>query len=646
MAQQNNFQLQFILFNKYWVARIVLFAFFIPLFFVGCRETHAPDNQADKIFLGGDIITVDENNPEAQAIAVYDGRITAVGSETEVLKFKGPQTEIIDFPGNTLMPGLIDAHTHPILSALMGQVVDVSGFSNNNPKEVMESLENGIKEASKGEWIIAYGWDPAILRNLKVPTIQELDQLAPDNPLLILTQTLHTAFANSRAFEAAGVTKETPDPKGGYFEKDENGELTGTIIEVEAMSKFRQATPKFPSAAYLYLLTEQLEIYAKAGYTTIVAPGLQPTIPNHIQSFQEVSEYEGAPVRSHIYPLHEFIDESDYQPNHGNNYFRVMGVKVFIDGSPYAGGMAMNEPYLDSDLTREGLGIPTGTMGHLNFDDEMLFSIVRNYHQQGWQIAAHVQGERAIEQFLNAVEAAQEHFPRQDHRHRMEHNALITSEQLERATELGVTTSFYIEHISFYGDALHEAIVGPERASRFMPMNSAKHLGQRFSLHTDSPSSPLDIFHAMQTAVTRSTQSGNYILGPDEQISVDDAIKAVTINAAWQIFEEESRGSIEIGKLADFTIVSQNIRKIPPENWTEIKIIDTYLEGNRVVHKKWTGRKINLFLQAAWGTARNSLMLYVKTKQGLLIMTTLVVVILAFVTRKRLWRKKRRCYSA
>mgnify|MGYP001208820881 FL=1 len=394
----------------------------------------------------------------------------------------------------------------------------------------------------------------------------------------------------------------------------------------------------FYCGIYLYLLTEQLEIYAKAGYTTIVAPGLQPIIPNHIQSFQEVSDYEGAPVRSHIYPLHEFIDESNYQPNHGNNYFRVMGVKVFIDGSPYAGGMAMNEPYLDSDLTREGLGIPTGGIGHLNFDDEMLFSIVRNYHQQGWQIAAHVQGERAIEQFLNAVEAAQENFPRQDHRHRMEHNALITSEQLERATELGVTTSFYIEHISFYGDALHEAIVGPERASRFMPMNSAKNLGQRFSLHTDSPSSPLDIFHAMQTAVTRSTQSGNYILGPDEQISVDDAIKAVTLNAAWQIFEEESRGSLEIGKLADFTVVSQNIRRIPPEHWTEIKIIDTYLEGNRVVHKKWTGRKINLFLQAAWGTARNSIMLYLKTKQGLLVMTTLVVIILAFVTRKRLWR--------
>ena len=536
------------------------------------------------------------------------------------------------------MPGLIDAHTHPILSALMGQVVDVSGFSNNNPKEVMESLENGIEEASKGEWIIAYGWDPAILRDLKAPTIQELDQLAPDNPLLILTQTLHTAFANSRAFEAAGVTKETPDPKGGYFEKDENGDLTGTIIEVEAMSKFRQATPKFPRAAYLYLLTEQLEAYAKAGYTTIVAPGLQPMIPNHIQSLQEVSEYEGAPVRSHTYPLYEFIDESHYQPNHGNNYFKVMGVKLFIDGSPYAGGMAMNEPYLDSDLTREGLGIPTGGTGHLNFDDETLFSIVRNYHQQGWQIAAHVQGERAIEQFLNAVEAAQENFPRQDHRHRMEHNALITSRQLERATKLGVTTSFYIEHVSFYGDALYEAIVGPERASRFMPMNSAKNLGHRFSLHTDSPSSPLDVFHAMQTAVTRNTQSNQYILGPDERIGVDDAIKAVTLNAAWQIFEEESRGSLEIGKLADFTVISQNIRRIPPEHWTEIEIVDTYLEGNRVVHKKWTGRKINLFLQAAWGMARNSITLYLKAKQDLLVMTTLVVIILAFVTRKRLWR--------
>ncbi len=593
MAQKKKYQQNLIFIN-------LLLVFLFSL--AACAKKPSQDNLADKIFLGGNIITVDENNPEAQAIAVYKGKILAVGSEAEVLKFKGSQTEIIDLQGNTLMPGLIDAHTHPILSSMMGQVVDISGFSHDSPAEVMESLKRGIEDAKKGEWVIAYGWDPAILRDLKAPTIQELDQLAPDNPLLILTQTLHTAFVNSKAFEEAGVTKDTPNPQGGYFEKDENGEFTGTIIEVTAISKFKEATPKFPDSAYLYLLVGQLETYSKAGYTTIIAPGVQAIIPNHIQSFQEVSEYEGAPVRSFTYPPHEFMDDTPYLPNQGNDRFKVLGIKIWIDGSPYAGSMAMNEPYLDTDLTREGLGITSGERGHLNYDDETLFSLIEKYHRQGWQIAAHTQGERAVDQFLNAVEYAQEKFPRQDHRHRMEHNALITAEQLERATKLGVTTSFYIEHVSYYGDALYEDIVGPERASRFMPMNTAINAGQLASMHTDSPSSPIDVFHAMQTAVLRKTQSG-YILGPDERISVDDAIKAVTFNAAWQIFEEDTRGSLEVGKLADFTIISQNIREIPPEEWTEIEIVATYLAGNEIIYKKVTAPKIKLIAQTVFGMA-------------------------------------------
>ena len=581
--------------------RMALSFFVCSLIIFGGKEIHADENKADKIFLGGDIITVDDKNPEARAIAVHNGKIQAIGSETEVLKYKGSNTEVIDLKGNTLMPGFIDIHTHPILSANIGETIDVSGFNHKNQAEVMESLKKGIEEKGSGEWALAFGWDPAILRNLEAPTLKELDQMAPENPLFIIAQTLHSGFANSLALEAAGITKDTSNPEGGYFDKDENGELTGLIMEVGAMAKFSNATPKYPRAAYLYLLTKQMETYSKAGYTTIVAPGLQPIIPKHIQSLQEVAEHPNSPVRVFTYPLFDRLEKTDFKPSQGNQQFKVLGPKFWIDGSPYAGGMAMNEHYLDNEFTRNKLGIKFVKKGHLTYDDERIFFLVNKFHKEGWQIAAHIQGERAAKQFLDAVEQAQQSFPRKDYRHRMEHNALVTSEQLKRAFHLGVTTSFYIDHIYYYGDALKEVIVGHKRASRFMPINSAKKAGHRFTIHTDSPSSPIGVLREMRVAVTRKTRSGKYVLGHDEAITVDDAIKAVTINAAWQIFEEDTRGSLEVGKLADFTVLSKNLKNIPPEKWKSVEIVGTYLAGEPAVNQGWSWRKINLMIQTIWG---------------------------------------------
>jgi predicted amidohydrolase YtcJ len=602
MCQQKNIKMEFRLISKYLLARRIALSFIVcSLIIFGEKGIHAQKNKADKIFLGGDIITVDDKNPEAKAVSVHNGKIQAIGSETEVSKYKGSNTKVIDLKGNTLIPGFIDIHTHPILSAKTAETIDISGFNHKNQVEVMESLKKGIEEKDSGEWVIAYGWDPAILRNLEAPTLKELDQMAPENPLFIISQTIHSGFANSLVLEAAGITKDTPNPVGGYFDKDENGELTGLIVEVGAMAKISDAVPKYPRAAYVYLLTKQMETYSKAGYTTIVAPGLQPIIPKHIQSLQEVAEHPNAPVRVFTYPLFDRLEKTDFKPTHGNHQFKVLGPKFWIDGSPYAGGMAMKEPYLDNEFTRNKLGIKSGKKGHLNYDDERLFFLINKFHKEGWQIAAHVQGERAAKQFLDAVEEAQQSFPRKDYRHRMEHNALVTSEQLKRAFRLGVTPSFYIDHIYYYGDALKEVIVGPKRASRFMPINSAKKAGHRFTIHTDSPSSPIGVLRMMRVAVTRKTRSGKYVLGHDEAITVDDAIKAVTINAAWQIFEEDTRGSLEVGKLADFTVLSRNIKKIPPEEWKSVEIVGTYLAGEPAVNEGWSWRKINLMIQTIWG---------------------------------------------
>ncbi|KHT51408.1 amidohydrolase [Alteromonas macleodii] len=581
-----------------------LFIFFLASLAAQSFKSHAltaEPIEADKIFLNGTIITVDDSQPIVGAVAVYQGKILSVGSESAVNKHRGDETDIIDLKGNTLLPGFIDIHTHPILSAMMAETADISGFSHKNEAEVIASIKAAVASKDKGEWVVAFGWDPAILRGLNKPTLAQLDDWAPNNPLFIISQTLHSAFANSLALKKAGVTKDTPDPDGGYFEKDANGELTGLIIEVNAMARFTNATPKFPISAYVYLLTKQFEEYAKAGYTTIVAPGLQTLFPDAIESFREVAEHETSPVRTFIYPTLKDFDESVFSRIQGNSQFKVMGPKLWIDGSPYAGGMAMSTPYLTNDFVQNTLGINAGSRGHLNFSDQELNTLVTKFHKQGWQIAAHIQGERAAKQFLDTVDAAQKAFPRNDARHRMEHVALVTDEQFERAKGLGVTPSFYMDHIYYYGDALTEVIVGPERAQRYMAINSAKAAGHHVTIHTDTPSSPLGVLRAMHIAVTRTSRSGKYQLGPQEAISKEDAIKAVTIDAAWQIFEQDTRGSIEVGKLADFTVVSENLLDIEAAAWPKVQIVDTYIGGERVQQRSWSWRKISLMTQAVWG---------------------------------------------
>lgn len=589
------------------ISAIMLLTFL--LLFAHIQTTLADDVFAEQLFINGNIITVDDITPRAQAVAVSKGVIIAVGNTADIFKYRDSDTETIDLKGQTLLPGFIDIHTHPILSAMMSETVDISGFTHKNQQEVFASIKTALADKDEGEWLIAYGWDPAILRDLQNPSLAQLDVLAPNNPVFIISQTLHSAFANSLAFEQAGITKHSKNPDGAYFEKDENGELTGLIVEVNAMQKFSRVTPKYPQSAYLYLLTKQFERYARAGYTTIVAPGLQSMFPEYIALFQAAAEHDDSQLRTFIYPMVNEFEKNKFNRATVNNknlssgsslHSKILGPKLWIDGSPYAGGMAINEPYLDNEFTRQKLSIPSGSNGHLTYNNKQLYRLVEKYHRQGWQISAHVQGERAAEQFLNAIETTLSKYPRADHRHRMEHNALVTAEQFQRAFTLGITVSFYIDHIYYYGDTLKELIVGDQRANRFMAINSAKKAGHHITLHTDSPSSPLGVLREMRVAISRFTRSKKYQLGIDEVITIDDAIKAVTINAAWQIFEEHSRGSIEIGKLADFTVLSNDLYSTPVDNWSDIEIVDTYLAGQLVINDGWSWRKVELIAATAW----------------------------------------------
>ena len=550
----------------------------------------------DLIFFGGDILTMNDNQPVVEAIAVEDGRITAIGTEENIIKLRTWRTKIVNLQGKTLMPGLIEAHCHPIATAVLSRVVNISGFTYNSRAEIMATIGAAVKKASPGKWVLAFGWDPVLVKDLRNPTLAELDSISTEVPIFILTQMMHQAFVNNAVYKAAEITKETPDPPGGgMFLKDGHGNLNGVIYEFSALQHILKKMPKTPQGTAELLLNLQYAQYAKAGYTSIAALGPVNIAGYPLNFMASLSRNADVPVRSFVYPLEKQLDRSGWASGYGNDHFRIKGVKLYMDGSPYTGGAAFAEPYLNTEVTLKRMELQPNHRGKVNYSQESLLQTLTKYHNAGYQIAIHAQGEIAIQMILNAFTEILEKYPRPDHRHRLEHNALITNNQIIQAQKLGLTLSFFIDHIYYYGEQLPQ-IVGPYRAARFMPLGSAFAAGHRASVHTDNPATPVSPFRVISTSVTRKTKNTGVILGPAERVTIGDALKAVTINAAWQLFEDDQRGSIMIGKAADFVLLSHNPLRVQIENLKDISVLCTWIDGNKVNTSPWTWVNFKLLL--------------------------------------------------
>jgi hypothetical protein len=528
---------------------------------------------ADTIILGGDVVT--GTGTSAEAVAVTGERITAVGSQAEVLDAKDAATEVVDLRGAALLPGFIEPHTHPELSAQCYSWVDVSGFTHSNVESVEKALRDAVEAAEAGRWIFAFGLDPMLTSNLGTWDRRRLDRLAPDNPVSVMTQSMHTLFVNSAALRAAGVDSSTPDPAGGgRFMRDESGEPNGIVVEQPAAQRFMSFLD-LSLEAWIERLRDQYVRYRSAGITTVGIAGVftpRPLLP----MLEEVTTREEA-VRAVAY-RHHALTGSDWKPSDETGRFELRGVKLWYDGSPYSGTMLLDDPYLDSDLCCETLGISPGTNGHANIDSEELVATLQEYRDRGWQVLTHAQGDRGTREVLDAYEKVLEGHTASDHRWRLEHCALISRDDVVRAAKLGVALSFHVNHVYYYGPELRESIIGSKRAEAMMPIGSAVRAGHRISLHADSPMYPANPLSLMKTAVTRLTRAGDK-LGAEEAISTEQALRAVTIDAAWQLFADGDIGSIETGKLADFVILERNPLNVAGEELVDIEVLDTWLAG-------------------------------------------------------------------
>lgn len=535
----------------------------------------SPAVPADLV-LYGDILTVDATQPTAEAIAVSGGRIVAVGPRSEVAAWVGPGTDVREVDG-CVMPGFVEAHGHPLMEAvaLSGRIVDIRPVTLAGAEAVLDAI--GAEVAQRGaDGAFLNGWDPLLQHGLPEPTLAWLDSVAPRTPLVIVHNSGHKAYFNTAAARRAGLTKDTPDPKGAKYGRDANGNLDGTAEETGAV--FGLLGDAISVGDYPAMLAAECARLNRAGLTTCSEMAFDPMFrPLLAQMHDQLT------VRLRTYEMSTAALHTEASPFEGDDTVRQVGIKIWVDGSPWVGNIDLTFPYLDTDATRT-IGVVPGSCGHANYTKEQLTEIVATFFPQGWQLACHVHGDAGVDTILDVYEEVLRAHPRDDHRLRLEHVGAITPEQLRRAHALGVTCSLFVDHLHYWGDVLVDGLFGPEHGGRWMPAGSAVATGMRISLHNDPPVTPEEPLRNISVAVTRTAPSGR-VLAPEERLTVEQGIRAQTIDAAWQLFADNVIGSLQAGKYADLVIVSGDPRETAPEAIADLEVQATFLAGRQVYPK-------------------------------------------------------------
>ena len=547
------------------------------------------DGPADIVFKGGNIYTMDEKNPQVEALAVKGERILAVGSCADIEpQIKLGHTKIVSLSdGKTLLPGFIEAHQHALLLAASKFLyTDIAAYGRDcqlrTKDQVLEIINAKVSNANNDEWCMFLGWDIELIRDLPQLSADKIDNLfSKEIPIVIIAQSGHSAWVNHKTFEICKITDTTPDPPGGTYVK-EDGKLTGQLLEEPAIVSIVGKCPKTFKMLIgaVKAIHDQWRDYASRGFTTVTEMDYRPEL------FQDlwlslIACMPDCPIRLALYMNGESGRKSNIIES---SKLWIAGVKFWADGSPHAGTAAISQPYLRNELTAQlSFPPPPTDCGILNWQEEKLKEKVKIFHDQGKQIAIHAHGERAIQESLSIYQELIK--PGDDRRHRLEHVGLITEDQLKMCREIGVTTSIFVDHLYFYGNTFAQYIFGCERTDRWAPLATAIKYLDHISIHQDHPTFPGPPlpFANMKTAVTRTQGIGdrdNTVYGKEYCISIEEAIKAYTTGPAYQLFKEKEIGSLEVGKFADLVILSTNPFKVDPMTLdTDVEVVETYIGG-------------------------------------------------------------------
>jgi len=537
------------------------------------------DSAADprvRIYTGGTIMTVDARFAKAEAIAIKGEHILAVGTLAEVKQAAGEDAELLDLNGRTLMPGLIDPHTHILIGALMDQAMDYVGTGRfSTSAQVLDFIKGLNAERPADEWIVCRNYYPMLQPFAAPMGFETLDAISTERPIFILNASGHIGYANRAAFAAAGVPEDIENPPGGEFVRDQNGGLTGEMRNQMAFSRVLSARPAGAGSAPTEAVLGTCARFAKLGLTTVTELGLGGLLrgAGDWEILQQAGATGRLSQRVRAYPLYAFDaawDEAGVQPGEGDALVRIGGYKLIADGSNQGFTGLQREPYHTVDST----GIEYMTL-------EEMTDLIRKRIAQGWQIAIHGNGDKAIDNILDAVEqVASEGVDVRAHRIRIEHCSILHDEQIARMKQFGITASFLIGHVHYWGVAMRDEIFGPDKARLLDRCASLESAGVDYTIHSDFFVTDPNPLHMIEMAVTRqSWKEPGFALAPEECASREGAIRAMTSTAAWQIGSEHEIGSLEPGKFADFIILDRDPSVVPANEIKDIKILETWMGG-------------------------------------------------------------------
>ena len=540
------------------------------------------------IYFNGNIITVDENESIVQAILVEDGRIKALGTNEEVLAL-AQDAEKIDLEGKTMIPGFIDPHGH--IAAIAQTLLLVQLGDAISVEEIKSRIRNYIANTKlpEGAWVIGFGYDNTKFEDKQHPTKFDLDDVSTEIGIYCTHASGHLALTNSFGLEAYGYAGEDyVVPEGGVVQtvSPDSREANGILEENAIMAEDKKGivpAPKFEQV--LDSLVRAQDLYAELGITTAQDASLDPgydqmlTVAGQMGKLKiHILGYALMPFTEQLMKTNEGTPKRDYV-----NHYKVGGGKAFLDGSPQGKTAWLTKPYYEAPEgeSADYLGYPTQT-------DEDMVAYYKMCIENNWQVHTHSNGDAAIDQFFRcykkALELTGNTTATTDLRPVLVHCQAIRKDQVERMAKLGAEPTFFNDHVWFWGDYHYESVFGPERAQNISPLGWAKEEGLKFTLHQDPPVKMPDQILGMHNAVNRKTQSGR-VLGQQHKISAMDALKAVTINGAYGYFEEDIKGSLEVGKYADMVILDKNPLEVPSEEIKNIKVLETIKEGKTIFKK-------------------------------------------------------------
>ena len=532
-------------------------------------ESPAGANAApDLVLHNARVFTVNQTQPRAEAFAVTGSRFVALGGNDDIRPLAGPNTKVIDAEGMTVTPGFIDAHSHPS-GAGVDELLQVN-VDLRSVRTIQEALRKRVAETPLGEWVVGFKYDDTKLEEGRPINIRDLDEIAPSHPVEVRHRGGHTAVYNSKAFQLAGITAGTPDPRAGRFYR-EDGELTGLVAE-HARAPLRRLIPSGSTReqrqAGVRLISE---LMTAAGLTSVHQTGGGT---DALIAYQDAYAAGELRFRMYLFPsggsgLFKALKQAGISTGFGYDRLRIGAVKYVADGSASERTMHMSTPF-------EGR---PDDYGILTMSQDEIHEAVEDAHRHGYQIGIHANGDVTIEMVLNAYERVRQSHPRPDARNRIEHCSLVNPQLLQRIKDLGVIPTPFYTYVHYHGNKWVD--YGEEKMRSMFAHRSFLDYGIRVAGASDYTPGPYEPMMAIQSMVTRKDFQGRE-WGPNQRISVDEALRVCTINGAYASFEEDQKGSIEPGKLADFVVLAEDPHEVEPDRIKEIEVAQTFVGGESV----------------------------------------------------------------